>query len=112
VAKGEYLGEFEQVVLLALARLDEDAYGARIRREISGRTGRDVSIGSLYSALDRMERKGFVSSTLGAPTRERGGKAKRHYRLEAPGLHALNRSREMYDRLLEGLDLDPGRFVP
>jgi DNA-binding PadR family transcriptional regulator len=111
VAKGDYLGEFEQVVLLALARLSDDAHGTLIRGEIADRTGREVTIGSLYSALDRMERKGYVSSRLGDPTPERGGRAKRHYRLELPGLHALNRSREMHERLWEGLELDPERFV-
>lgn len=110
MAKGEYLGEFEQVVLLALARLKDQAYGARIRAEIADRTGRDVTIGSLYSALDRLERKGYVRSSLGTPTAARGGKAKRDYRIEIPGLHALNRSRAMYDSLLDGLDLDPERF--
>ena len=111
MAKGDFLGEFEQVVLLALARLGDDAYGTRIRGEIAQRTARDVTIGSLYSALDRLERKGYLSSRLGAPTPERGGKAKRHYRLELPGLHALNRSRDMHERLWDGLELDPERFV-
>lgn len=110
--KGDYLGELEQVVLLALVRLEDDAYGASIRAEIDRRTGRDVSIGSLYSALDRMERKGYVTSRLGDPTPERGGKARRYYALQLPGLHALNQSRTMLERLWDGLDLDPDRFAP
>ena len=110
--KGNVLGEFEQVVLLALARLGPDAYGMAIRNEIEARTGRDVTIGSLYSALDRLERKGHVSSRLGDPTPERGGRAKRFYRLEVAGVHALNRSKQMLDRLWEGLTLDPDRYVP
>lgn len=110
--KGVYLGELEHVVLLALARLGEQAYGARVRAEILDRTGREVTIGSLYSALDRMERKGFVSSRLGDPTPARGGKAKRFYRLQVPGIHALNQSRTMLEGLWDGLDLDPDRFVP
>ena len=109
--KGDILGEFEQVVLLALGRLGEEAYGTRIRSEIADRAAREVTIGSLYSALDRMERKGYVSSRLGDPTPERGGKAKRYYRLEIPGLHALNRQREILDRLWEDLELDPERFA-
>ena len=82
MAKGEFLGELEQVVLLALARLEDQAYGVSVRQEIERLTARDVSIGALYSALDRLERKGFVSSRMGAPTRERGGRAKRFFRLE------------------------------
>lgn len=112
VPKGNVLGEFEQVVLLALARLGQDAYGMAIRNEIEQRTARDVTIGSLYSALDRLERKGYVSSSLGDPTPARGGRAKRFYCLEVPGVHALNRSKDMFDRLWEGLQLDPDRFVP
>ena len=108
MAKGEFLGELEQVVLLALARLEDQAYGMSVRQEIERLTARDVSIGALYSALDRLERKGFVSSRMGAPTRERGGRAKRFFRLEAPGASALRRAREMYNRLWEGLELDAG----
>ena len=104
----EYPGEFEQVVLLTVARLGEDAYGVAIRQEIEDRTGRDVGIGSVYSALDRMEEKGFVSSTVGDPTPERGGKAKRYYKLERAGVLALHRARDMFARLWEGLVLDEG----
>jgi DNA-binding PadR family transcriptional regulator len=102
----EYPGEFEQVVLLTVARLKDEAYGMGIRQEIADRTGRDVGIGSVYSALDRMEAKGFVSSTLGDPTPERGGRAKRYYRLEPAGVLALQRAREMFANLWEGLVLD------
>lgn len=102
----EYPGEFEQVVLLALARLKDEAYGMTIRQEIADRTGRDVGIGSVYSALDRMEKKGFISSNLGEPTPERGGKAKRFYRLERDGNLALRRAQEMFAALWDGLVLD------
>lgn len=102
----EYPGEFEQVVLLTVARLKEDAYGMAIRQEIADRTGREVGIGSVYSALDRMEAKGFISSTLGDPTPERGGRAKRYYRLERAGVLALEQAREMFASLWEGLVLD------
>lgn len=101
----EFPGEFEQVVLLTVARLEDQAYGTAIRQEIADRTGRDVGIGSVYSALDRMEAKGFVSSTLGDPTPRRGGRAKRYYRLERAGVLALERAREMYVRLWDGLAL-------
>jgi DNA-binding PadR family transcriptional regulator len=102
----EFPGEFEQVVLLTIARLKDQAYGMAIRREIADRTGRDVGIGSVYSALDRMEQKGFVSSTVGDPTPERGGKAKRYYRMERAGVLALQRARDMFAQLWDGLVLD------
>jgi PadR family transcriptional regulator PadR len=102
----QYPGEFEQVVLLAVARLRDEAYGMAIRQEIADRTGREVGIGSVYSALDRMEAKGFVSSTLGDPTPERGGRAKRYYRLERAGVLALHRAREMFASLWDGLILE------
>ncbi len=103
MAKGENLGEFEQIALLALLRLRANAYGASIRQEIAERTGRDVSVGAVYTTLERLERKGFVSSARGAPTPERGGRAKRYYKIEAPGERALQRSRETMDRMWEGL---------
>jgi len=106
MARREFLGEFEQVVLLTIARLKANAYGMAIRQEIADRTGREVGIGSVYSALDRMEEKGFVSSTMGDPTPERGGKAKRYYRLERHGVLALKRANDMFARLWEGLVLD------
>lgn len=110
MGKPGFLGEFEHVVLLALARLRDDAYGMAISQEIEDRTGREVAVGSVYSALDRLERKGYVSARMGDPTPERGGRAKRYYRLEYGGLMALTRSREMYARLWEGLELDPDRM--
>ena len=103
MAKSDNLGEFEQVVLLALIRLRANAYGASIRQEIAERTGRDVSVGAVYTTLERMQQKGFVSSARGAPTPERGGRAKRYYKIEAPGERALQRSRETMDRMWEGL---------
>lgn len=110
MSQREFPGEFEQVVLLTLARLKGQGYGMAIRQEIADRTGRDVGIGSVYSALDRMEAKGFISSTLGAPTPERGGKAKRYYQLERTGVLALERAREMFARLWDGLVLEDGAY--
>jgi DNA-binding PadR family transcriptional regulator len=75
--KRAYLGEFELMILLALIRLGDDAYGVPISKELLNTTGREVSLGSVYAALDRLERKEFVTSTLGDPTPERGGRAKR-----------------------------------
>ncbi len=108
--KSQFFGEFEQVVLLALARLKDQAYGMAIRQEIEDRSGRDVAIGSVYSALDRMEKRGYVSATMGDPTPERGGRAKRYYRLELPGTLALNRAREIYAKLWDGLRLDSDAY--
>jgi PadR family transcriptional regulator PadR len=93
------LGRFEEIVLLALVRLRENAYGVTIRREIAERTGRDVSFGAVYTTLERLERKGYVSSRMGEPTAERGGRAKRYFRIEAPGRRALNSSRETIARM-------------
>ena len=103
MGKSDSLGEFEQVVLLALIRLRANAYGASIRQEIAERTGRDVSVGAVYTTLERMQQKGFVSSARGAPPPERGGRAKRYYKIEAPGARVLQRSRETMDRMWEGL---------
>ena len=82
---GDYLGEFEHLVLLAVLRLADEAYGVAVRREIAGRTGRDVSIGAIYITLDRLERKGFVKSRVGEPSVARGGRAKRYFRITARG---------------------------
>ena len=79
------LGEFEQAVLLAVAHLDDDAYGVTIRREIESRTRRTVAVGALYTALDRLERKGLVTSTMSDPTPERGGRSKRHFTITSAG---------------------------
>jgi PadR family transcriptional regulator PadR len=92
--RNDRLGRFEEIVLLALVRLRENAYGVTIRREIAERTGRDASFGAVYTTLERLERKGYVSSRVGEPTRQRGGRAKRYFRIEAPGIAALDRSRE------------------
>ena len=83
------IGDFEQRILFALIHLGADAYGVSIRDEIEGRTGRAVSAGALYTALDRLEKRGLVSSRLGDPTPERGGKRKRLYSVEPAGERAL-----------------------
>jgi len=107
----ESLGEFEQLVLLAIVHLKTDAYGMTIRRQIEERTGKVVAIGALYTALERLERKGYVSSTLSDPTPQRGGRAKRLFRLERAGTAALKRSRDTLARMWAGLstDLKPER---
>ena len=103
--KGSYLAEFEQVVLLALARTDGDAYGMTIYDEILKTTGRESSIPSVYVTLARMEEKGYVASYTGKPSAERGGRAKKYFRLEPSGAEALRRSRTLLDQLWRGVDL-------
>jgi PadR family transcriptional regulator, regulatory protein PadR len=105
MASREYLGEFEQIVLLALLRLGKNAYGVPIRHEIEDRIKRAVSVGALYSTLDRLEVKGYVASWFAEPTAERGGRSKRYFRLEPLGLKALKRSQQALAVMLEGLDL-------
>jgi DNA-binding PadR family transcriptional regulator len=111
MARHDSLGEFEQTVLLAIAHLGSGAYGVPIRREIEERTGRPVAVGALYTALDRLERKGYVSSRMSDPTPERGGRSKRRFTMRASGATALRRSRRLLDRMWDGLspDLRPTR---
>lgn len=104
MAKGGSLGEFEQMVLLALVRLGDDGYGLRVRQEIEDRTGRGASIGAVYATLDRLEVKGYVSSRVADPTAERGGRAKRFFKLEAEGLAALRQTQEALRRMSEGIE--------
>ena len=103
--KGDSLGEFEHMVLLAALRLGDDAYGMRVRREIEERTDRNVTIGAVYATLDRLAEKGLVRSSLGEATPERGGRAKRCFHVTAQGIAAVNRVREDMARMLEGLSL-------
>ncbi len=101
------LGEFEQVVLLAILRAGENAYGVTIRAEIEACTDRDPSPGALYTTLDRLEDKGLVTSTFGEPTPQRGGRAKRYFTVTGSGMKAVARAQRSYQRLLKGLNL-PG----
>jgi DNA-binding PadR family transcriptional regulator len=106
MAKPTNLGEFEQVVLLATLRLAErGAYGVSIREEIAQRTQRKPTPGAIYTTLDRLERKGFVSSSVGEATPMRGGKAKRYYRVSARGVAALDRALTAFQSLSRGLVL-------
>jgi DNA-binding PadR family transcriptional regulator len=103
------LGEFEQLVLLAILRLSPDAYGVTIRLEIERRTGRTIAIGALYTALDRLVRKGYVGSTMSDPTPQRGGRSKRYYKLRPAGAAALKRSRRALESMWAGIDADLSR---
>jgi DNA-binding PadR family transcriptional regulator len=101
--RGELLGSLEHIILLALVRLDGNAHGMIVRREIEERTGRNISIGAVYATLERLEAKGYVSSFTGEPTPERGGRAKRLFRVEAAGKRALQISVQTIRRLTTGL---------
>ena len=98
------LGEFEQMVLLAIMRLGDDAYAVPVRDEIERCTGRDVSRGSIYITLDRLETKGYLKSRLADPTPERGGRSKRYYELRPRAVEALKESRRALVALWRGLE--------
>src|SRR5688572_10379879 len=104
MAKSGYLGEFEQIVLLAILRLGENSYGVPIRHEIESRTGRSLTVGALYSTLERLEGKGYVASHYGDPTPERGGRSRRYFKLKPLGLRVLRETREELAAMWEGLE--------
>ena len=101
----DYLGEFEHIVVLALLRLSDQAYGVTVRQEIEVRTGREVSIGAIYATLGRLETKGYVNSYLADPTPERGGRSKRFFQVTAKGVAAVNRTHRALRSMTEGLRL-------
>jgi PadR family transcriptional regulator PadR len=92
-------GNFELMVMLVLIRLGENAYGVPISKELEDQTGREVALGSVYAALERLEQKGFVSSRLGNPTAERGGRAKRYFRVTAKGLREVDDAQRVLTNL-------------
>lgn len=98
------LGEFEQLVLLALLRLGRDAYGAPVTLEIEAQSGRVVSVAAVHTTLDRLEHKGLTRSRLGDPTPQRGGKRKRHYEVTPAGVRALQHSMRALRRMAKGLE--------
>ena len=97
------LGNFELMVLLALIRLGEESYGVPISQELEARAGREVALGSVYAALERLEQKGFAASSLGDPTPERGGRAKRYFRITARGLREVRDTQRVFTALWRGL---------
>lgn len=97
--KNKFLGEFEQFVLLAILKLNEQAYGARIRQLLADEIERDVSIGALYTTLERLEKKGMLTSRLGEASAERGGRAKKYFQVSGEGKRALNQSKSAIDRM-------------
>lgn len=101
--KDSYLGEFEEIVMLAILRLGDEAYGTTIRQTVEDVGERSTSIGALYTTLDRLERKGLISSVQGEATPERGGRSKRYFKIEAPGLKALREGQRIRGRFMVGL---------
>jgi DNA-binding PadR family transcriptional regulator len=100
----ELLGAFEQAVLLAILRLDRDAYGRAVLKEVQARLEREVAAGAVHATLDRLERKGLVSSRLGPGTPIRDGRARRYYTVDAAGIRALNDARSAMQNLWRGFD--------
>ena len=98
------LGEFEQIVMLALLRLGADAYGAAVCAEIEKRSGRGVSMSAVHTTLERLEQKGLVKSRLGEPTPQRGGKRKRYYEMAPLGLRALQASYRSLKSMADGIE--------
>lgn len=103
--KNPVLGDFEQLVLLGVLRLEsgEASYGAAIRQEIHARSGRDVSINAVYTTLDRLERKGFLESWVGDPTPQRGGRRRKFYALRPAGIAALRQAYRAFIAMADGL---------
>lgn len=94
-----YLGEFEELVLLTIATLGQEAYGVSIQQDIESRCNRNISIGALHSTITRLEEKGFLESWLGGATQERGGRSKRFYQITQTGKKAVTESKSLRDEL-------------
>ena len=110
MGKGSNLGEFEQLVMLAILRLDGDAYGMQVLQEIQRTTGRSVTIGAVYGTLERLEEKRYLSSARSAEGSGRNARAKRYFRLEPAGAQALSRARDMLASMWDGVQL-PGKML-
>ncbi len=104
MSKGSHLGDLEELILLAVLRLGEEAHGGSIRDELRELSGRSVSISTVYVTLMRLEEKGYARSWKGEPTSERGGKAKRHYEVSPEGVYVLEAVRDVRDRMWQGVD--------
>lgn len=102
-AKTPALGDFEQLVLLGVLRLEAEAYGAAIRQEIHARSGRDVSINAVYTTLDRLEKKGLLESWTGEPTAQRGGRRRKFYALRPAGTAAIRQAYHAFQSMADGL---------
>jgi PadR family transcriptional regulator, regulatory protein PadR len=106
-----YLGEFELILLLTILRLGDDAYGVPLSRELSVVRGRDVAVGSVYAALDRLELKGLIASSLGESSPERGGRAKRYFRVTTEGIRSMEETRRVLTGLWKALPSAEGDLV-
>ena len=104
MSKGTHLGDLEELVLLAVLRLGEDAHGGRVREQLIANANRSVSISTVYVTLMRLEEKGYVHSWKGEPSASRGGKAKRFFELRPEGIEALESTRAVRDRMWEGVE--------
>ncbi len=94
-----YLGEFEELVLLTIATLGNEAYGVSIQQDIETRCHRSISIGALHSTITRLEEKGFLKSWMGGATQERGGRSKRYYEITQAGKRAVSETKSLRDEL-------------
>jgi PadR family transcriptional regulator PadR len=103
----QHLTDLEQLLLLATLRVGEGAYAAALLDDLAGTADRSVSLGTIYVTMVRLEERGLVTSELGEPTSQRGGKAKRLYRVTAEGRDALERTRRVLERMWEGVQDDP-----
>ena len=101
--KDEYLGNFDLMLLLAILRLGDDAYGVTIAQELEQQTGREVVIASVYARLERLQERGLVTSNLGDSTPERGGRAKRYFRITAAGIREVRDARQALMKMWKGL---------
>jgi PadR family transcriptional regulator, regulatory protein PadR len=101
--KGDYLENFDLMLLLALLRLGEDAYGVTIAQELEEQTGREVVVASVYARLERLQERGLVTSSLGDATPERGGRAKRYFRITAAGIREVRDARRSLMNMWKGL---------
>jgi PadR family transcriptional regulator, regulatory protein PadR len=106
MAKGDFVGEFELYVMLALTHQGQEAYGVTIRREIETRTGRTIAIGAVYATLSRLEEKGLVQFRVSDPQPVQGGRARKYFTLTAAGARALRHSTAMLTRMMAGLSPD------
>ncbi|MGD2070161.1 MAG: helix-turn-helix transcriptional regulator [Gemmatimonadota bacterium] len=105
---GDLPSDVEQQVMLAVWRLGDEAYGVPVRDELERTAGREVTAGAVYTTLVRLEKKGWLRSSMGDPTPERGGKAKRFFRVTSDGVEALGAARAVMERLWDGLEVPDG----
>lgn len=98
-----YLSEFELMILLIVINLGDDAYGVPLTRQLAIESGRDASVGSVYATLDRLEEKGLIASRLGEATAERGGRAKRYFRVTEQGVRSIQQTRTVLNKLWKAL---------